>query len=142
MFEMEQVLPGADPDDFDSDPILEAAGLADAGDTTGARDILAGMLAADLRSLDAHAHLGNLLFPQSPYWAINHYEVGVRIARADPRTAQGVSTPGDGCDHRGPGFHQHLAGGRTVAGGTMKKLNPDTAPMTRAPFRVEVMYFS
>ena len=79
MFEMEQVLPGADPDDFDSDPILEAAELKDAGDTAGARDILAGMLEADLRCLDAHAHLGNLLFPHSPHWAINHYEVGVRI---------------------------------------------------------------
>jgi hypothetical protein len=79
MFEMEQVLPGADPDDFDSDPILEAAELKEAGDTAGARAILAGMLEADLRCLDAHAHLGNLLFAHSPHWASNHYEAGVRI---------------------------------------------------------------
>ena len=79
MFEMEQVLPGADPDDFDSDPILEAADLKEACDAAGARAILAGMLEADLRCLDAHAHLGNLQFPHSPDWAINHYEVGVRI---------------------------------------------------------------
>jgi hypothetical protein len=34
---------------------------------------------ADLRCLDAHAHLGNLSFRLSPRWAIGHYEVGVRI---------------------------------------------------------------
>jgi hypothetical protein len=79
MFEMEQVLPGSDPDDFDSDPILEANDLKDAGDTAGAQDILAKMLEADLRCLDAHAHLGNIAFRHSPRWALSHYEVGVRI---------------------------------------------------------------
>jgi len=78
-FEMEQVLPGHDPEDFDSDPILEANDLKDADDTAGAKDLLARLLEADLRCLDAHAHLGNLLFRTSPEWAINHYEVGVRI---------------------------------------------------------------
>lgn len=78
-FEMEQVLPGHDPEDVDSDPILEATDLKDADDTAGAEDILAALLEADLRCLDAHAHLGNLLFRTSPTWAINHYEVGVRI---------------------------------------------------------------
>jgi tetratricopeptide (TPR) repeat protein len=79
MFEMEQVLPGSDPEDFDSDPILEANDLKDAGDIAGAQDILAKMLEADLRCLDAHAHLGNMLFRTSPHWALSHYEVGVRI---------------------------------------------------------------
>jgi len=79
MFEMEQVLPGSDPEDFDSDPILEANELKAMGDTAGAQDILAKMLEADLRCLDAHAHLGNMLFRTSPYWALSHYEVGVRI---------------------------------------------------------------
>ena len=79
MFEMEQVLPGRDPEDFDSDPILEANDLKHAGDTAGAEDILAHLLEVDLRCLDAHAHLGNLLFQTSPDWAINHYEVGFRI---------------------------------------------------------------
>jgi tetratricopeptide (TPR) repeat protein len=37
------------------------------------------MLAADLRCLDAHAHLGNFLFARRPADAIRHYEVGVRI---------------------------------------------------------------
>jgi tetratricopeptide (TPR) repeat protein len=79
MFEMEQVLPGRDPEDFGSDPILEANDLKHIGDTDEAQDILAQLLEADLRCLDAHAHLGHLLFQTSPAWAINHYEVGVRI---------------------------------------------------------------
>ncbi len=37
------------------------------------------MLEADLRCLDAHAHLGNILARRSPQWALSHYEVGVRI---------------------------------------------------------------
>jgi tetratricopeptide (TPR) repeat protein len=79
IFEMEQVLPGTDPDDFDSDPILEANDLRDAGDPAGAHEVLTKVLEADLRCLDAHAHLGNNLFRHSPHWALNHYEVGVRI---------------------------------------------------------------
>ncbi len=79
MFEMEQVLPGSDPEDFDSDPIVEANELKEMGDTAGAQEILSKLLEADLRCLDAHAHLGNLLFRTSPHWALSHYEVGVRI---------------------------------------------------------------
>jgi len=78
-FEMEQVLPGQDPDDWDSDPILEASELHAAGDRLGAQKLLAEMLAADLRCLDAHAHLGNFAFDHRPEDAIRHYEVGVRI---------------------------------------------------------------
>ncbi len=78
-FEMEQVLPGADPDDWDSDPILEASDLKAAGDHIGAHKILVEMLVVDLRCLDAHAHLGNFSFVHHPEEAIRHYEVGVRI---------------------------------------------------------------
>jgi len=78
MFEMEQVLPGSDPD-LDSDPVLDANDLRNAGDIMGAQDILARLLEADLRCLDAHAHLGHMLFRTSPHWALNYYEVGVRI---------------------------------------------------------------
>ncbi len=78
-YEMEQVLPGEDPDDIDTDPILEAVELKQAGDSPGAHRILMGLLAADLRCLDAHAHLGNFVFDHSPEKAIRHYEVGVRI---------------------------------------------------------------
>jgi hypothetical protein len=34
---------------------------------------------ADLRCLDAHAHLGNFFFDSMPENAIRHYEVGLRI---------------------------------------------------------------
>lgn len=78
-FELQQILPGSEPEDFDSDPILESNDLKEAGDRDGARRILMELCQADLRCLDAHAHLGNLGFDYSPKDAIRHYEVGVRI---------------------------------------------------------------
>jgi tetratricopeptide (TPR) repeat protein len=78
-FEMEQVIPGADPTNWDSDPIVEAAELREAGDFAGARALLMEQLAGDLRCLDAHAHLGNQEFDHSPRQATRHYEAGVRI---------------------------------------------------------------
>jgi hypothetical protein len=78
-FEMEQVVPGRDWDDFDSDPICESNDLKDAGDPEAARQILMELCQADLRCLDAHAHLGNLVFDSWAKVAIRHYEVGVRI---------------------------------------------------------------
>jgi uncharacterized protein with HEPN domain len=78
-YEMEQVLPGDDPDDPDSDPIIESNDLKAAGDYNGAYKILMGLLESDLRCLDAHCHLGNLAFDRRPELAIKHYEVGVRI---------------------------------------------------------------
>lgn len=80
-FEMEQVLPGADPNDPDIDPIIESNDLKDAGDHAGARRILMALIETDLRCLDAHAHLGNLVFDHSPAEAIRHYEVGVQIGQ-------------------------------------------------------------
>ncbi|MBK7928501.1 MAG: hypothetical protein IPJ98_13725 [Bryobacterales bacterium] len=77
-FEMEQVIPGEDPDDC-SDPIIESNEKKDAGDYSAAYDILMGLCRADLRCLDAHSHLGNLSFDTRPKYAIRHYEVGVRI---------------------------------------------------------------
>ncbi len=78
-FEMEQVIPGRDPEDFDFDPICESNDLKDAGDGAAAYKILMELCQADLRCLDAHAHLGNFLFDHGPKDAIRHYEVGVRI---------------------------------------------------------------
>lgn len=78
-FTMQQVVPGRDPDDPDSDPILAANDLKNTGDIAGAQQLLGKMLEVDLRCLDAHAHLGNLLFRHSPSWALSHYEVGFRI---------------------------------------------------------------
>ena len=78
-FEMEQVLPGADPDDWEGDPINEAGVRHAGGDIYGAKKILLEMLTADLRCLDAHAHLGNFAFEHRLEEAIRHYEAGVRI---------------------------------------------------------------
>lgn len=82
MFEMELVLPGADPEDFDSDPIVEAAERSSAGDDKGAYALLMNLLAKDLRCLDAHAHLGNLEFERNPQQALRHYEMGTSIGGA------------------------------------------------------------
>jgi len=79
LFEMEQVLPGLDFDDSDSDPICLAIDLKDRGNRYGARESLMALCEADLRCLDAHAHLGNFVFDDSAELAIRHYEVGVRI---------------------------------------------------------------
>ncbi len=79
-FEMEQVLPGANPDgDPFEDPIINSNELKDNGDPLGAKKILMEICQDDLRSLDAHAHLGNLFFDSMPEKAIRHYEVGLRI---------------------------------------------------------------
>ncbi len=78
-FEMEQVLPGEDPDDPFANPITQSNDLKDAGDCLGAEKILMDLCQADLRCLDAHSHLGNLAFDRRSEDAIRHYEVGLRI---------------------------------------------------------------
>ena len=72
---MEQVLPGADSGDPFSDPISESNDRNDSGDSEGPSKILMDLCQADLRCLDAHSHLGNLVFQQMPKDAIRHYEV-------------------------------------------------------------------
>ncbi|MFO7860601.1 MAG: tetratricopeptide repeat protein [Desulfosalsimonas sp.] len=79
MFEMEQVLPGADPDDPFDDPITRYNDLKDAGQRAEAEKILMELCETDLRCLDAHSHLGNFVFDHHPKDAIRHYEVGLRI---------------------------------------------------------------
>ena len=79
MFEMEQVLPGEAPDDPFNDPIMQSNDLKEAGERSAAEKILMELCQADLRCLDAHSHLGNLVFDHHPQDAIRHYEVGLRI---------------------------------------------------------------
>jgi hypothetical protein len=81
IFELEQVLPGADPDpeDYGYDPIIEASELHAAGHRGEAHATLLALLAVDLRCLDAHAHLGNFEFDHRPQQAVRHYEMGVSI---------------------------------------------------------------
>jgi hypothetical protein len=77
-YEMEQVVPGANFAE-EIDPIMEANELKNCGDTKGARKILMELCRQDLRCLDAHAHLGNMVYQRQPEIAVKHYEVGVRI---------------------------------------------------------------
>jgi len=79
LFEMEQIIPGCDLDDPFDDPIIQSNDLKAAGDLDGARSLLMGLLSADLRCLDAHAHLGNLVLDYRPEVAKRHYEIGRRI---------------------------------------------------------------
>jgi tetratricopeptide (TPR) repeat protein len=95
MYEMEQVLPGSDVQDADSDPILTATDLRDAGRLAEARQLLMRLIQDDPRCLDAYAHLGIFDFDKSPKRALLHYERGVEIGR----------------HALGPGFHGVLAWG-------------------------------
>jgi tetratricopeptide (TPR) repeat protein len=79
MYEMEQILPGADPEDFDSDPILEVNEMRDHGQIARAKKLLERLLVKDVRCLDAHAHLGNLAFDRQVRTALDHYQRGVLI---------------------------------------------------------------
>lgn len=90
-FEMDHVLPGADPDDPDDDPILRAVEFKESGSGEEARRELMDVLVEDLRCLDAHAHLGNFAFRHFPERALRHYEVGMRIGDLSlPREFDGV----------------------------------------------------
>ena len=78
-FEMEQVIPGEDPDDPFNDPITRSNDFKNAGEFAAAVKILEDLCKADLRCLDAHAHLGNYLFDVHLPASIRHFEVGFRI---------------------------------------------------------------
>ncbi|HTP24040.1 MAG TPA: hypothetical protein VMK12_00065 [Anaeromyxobacteraceae bacterium] len=82
-YEMDPIAWGAFPDaeeeDIDDNATCDAAELAEAGDVERARELLMGVLLRDLRCIDAHAHLGNLVFERSPKRAMVHYEIGIRI---------------------------------------------------------------
>lgn len=85
-FEMEQVLPGSDPDDFDSDPMLVANELSATGRHAAARKLLFGLIEQDARCLDAYAHLGGSLFPSKPKVALDRRRTAARSTRATSRT--------------------------------------------------------
>lgn len=61
------------------DPVADAAELIGAGEIDTATALLMERLLADLRCLDAHAHLGLLELDLRPERALAHYEVGTRI---------------------------------------------------------------
>mgnify|MGYP001614451308 CR=1 FL=1 len=83
-FEMEQILPGHDPEDMDSDPIGQAVDLYEAGNVKESDRVLHRCLEEDLRTLDAHAHLGNWAFGDGSRKLLverarRNYEAGVAI---------------------------------------------------------------
>jgi len=73
---MEQVLPALENI---IDPIWAAIHCNRHGDRRAAIVLLQDVLGKDLRCLDAHAHLGNLVFPTFPAHALLHYEIGIAI---------------------------------------------------------------
>src|SRR5207244_10403154 len=78
-FRMERVLTGEDADDPFWDPIIEAIELEESGSHKDAYNILMDLCQADLRCLDAHAHLGNFTFESLPKAAVHHFAAGLRI---------------------------------------------------------------
>lgn len=91
-FEMEQVIPGVEPDDWDTDPIVEAADLHRAGYDRQATRLLEGLLAVDSRCIDAWGHLGLIVFDtKGPGAAAKLYDTGVAMAeRSLPDEFTGV----------------------------------------------------
>ena len=91
-FEMEQVIPGVEPDDWDTDPIVEAAELHRAGYHRESIRLLEGLLAIDSRCIDAWGHLGLIAFDtRGPGAAVKLYETGVAVAeRSLPEGFAGV----------------------------------------------------
>jgi hypothetical protein len=79
MFEMERLAIAADPEYPDIDAMLAAQERYAAGDREGMESLLTRLLAQDLRSLDAHALLGDCEFEYWPLKALRHYALGAAI---------------------------------------------------------------
>ena len=80
LFEMEQVIPGVAADDWDIDPVADAAELSRRGDARAATQILEGLVAQDERCIDAWVHLGNMAFEHAgPETALPLYDRAVAI---------------------------------------------------------------
>lgn len=89
-YEMEQVVPG-DTDLSADGPILDAIYYKDIGEIGIGQKILMNELVADLRCLDAHAHLGNFIYKSWPQHAITHYKIGILIGELSlPKNFNGV----------------------------------------------------
>lgn len=100
-FEMEQVIPGADEDDRDSDPIIEAADLHHAGQHRAAIRLLEAELAADKRCIDAWGHLGLIAFnTRGPGPAAEFYGRGIAVAEASLPAGFGGVLPWSMIDNR------------------------------------------
>ena len=79
-FKMDPIAWGAFPgSDVEDCPTQDASELIDAGRDDEARALLMDTLLRDLRCIDAHALLGNMVFDRSAERALVHFEVGVRL---------------------------------------------------------------
>ena len=79
-FEMEQVIPGVDDDDWDFDPVADAAKLHRVGAEREATRMLESLVALDERCVDAWVHLGNIAFDnKGPKAAAELYDRAVAI---------------------------------------------------------------
>jgi len=79
-FEMEQVVPGINTEDWDLDPVTDAAEMHRAGYNREAATILNDLIAKDERCIDAWVHLGNIAFgTKGPKAAFGLYDTGVSI---------------------------------------------------------------
>jgi tetratricopeptide (TPR) repeat protein len=108
-FEMEQVIPGVEEDDWDSDPVTNAAELNRVGSDREARRILEGLILLDERCIDAWVHLGNMAFDaKGPKAALELYDTAVAIGEQSlPAQFNGV-LPRGLVDNRP--FHRALHG--------------------------------
>ncbi|MDP2858307.1 MAG: cytoplasmic protein, partial [Bacillota bacterium] len=82
-YEMEQVIPGEDWNDPDSDPIIESVDLLHAGAVDDARRVLQQCLTQDTRCIDAYVHLGNIRF--------RHYHSEIAVEQALKSYRAGVA---------------------------------------------------
>ena len=76
-FEMENV-PPFEPD-RNSSAVDRAIECAEGGKVKRAYRMLVDVCCEDMRSLDAHAHMGTWTFQHSPEFALSHYQLGVAI---------------------------------------------------------------
>lgn len=85
-YELECVMPGVDPDDWEATPIGDAVTLWDRGRRSDAEKAIMGLLHLDLRTLAAHSCLGYwALDHQHEFFiekALDHFEVAVGIAES------------------------------------------------------------
>ncbi len=91
-FEMEQVIPGVEDDDWDLDPVADAAELHRAGADREATRILQGLVAQDERCIDAWVHLANIAFEnKGPKAAAELYDRAVALGEQSlPEAFTGV----------------------------------------------------
>jgi len=94
-------VPGADEDDWDSDPIIDAADLHHAGRHRAAIRLLEAELAADVRCIDAWGHLGLIAFnTRGPGPASDFYRSGIAVAEASLPAEFGGVLPWGMIDNR------------------------------------------